>query len=81
MRKDVENFMAQCLVCQQIKGTKQAPVGLLQPLPIPQSVWSDISMDFVVSLSSSHGYTDIFVVVDQLTKYAYFGALRPNYRE
>lgn len=36
-------------------------------------------MDFVGSLPSSHGFTDIFVVVDRLTKYAHFGTLRPNY--
>lgn len=38
MRQDVENWVATCLVCQQIKSSTQAPAGLIQPLPIPDQV-------------------------------------------
>jgi hypothetical protein len=52
------------------------PVGLLQSLPIPTTIWTDVSMDFIEGLPPSNGYTVIMVIVDCLTKYAYFAALK-----
>jgi IS30 family transposase len=45
---------------------------LLRPLPIPKKPWSSISMDFIIDLPSSKAFDSIFVVVDRLTKMAYF---------
>ena len=45
---------------------------LLQPLLMPKSIFSDISMDFVKGLPKSFGKDCIMVVVDQFTKYAHF---------
>lgn len=53
MQKAVKQFVAYCQVCQQNKALNQAPAGLLQPLPMPNQVWEDISMDFITHLPSS----------------------------
>ncbi|MCH84618.1 hypothetical protein A2U01_0005450, partial [Trifolium medium] len=79
MRKDVEDFVKACVVCQQTKSATHAPYGLLQPLPIPEKVWEDISMDFIVGLPSFQTHTVILVVVDRLSKAAHFGMLSTHY--
>jgi hypothetical protein len=52
---------------------------LLQPIPIPESVWRDLSMDFIEGLPKSQGYSVILVVVDKLTKFAHFLPVKHPY--
>lgn len=53
--------------------------GFIDPLPPPQGVFSDISMDFIVGLPRSQGKEVNFTVVDCLTKYGHFMALGQPY--
>jgi hypothetical protein len=80
LRSDVTNFIHDCQTCQLVKYPTHKPYGLLQPLPIPSSVWQDISMDFITNLPLSHGKSAIWVVVDRFSKFAHFIALPPRYR-
>ena len=72
VKQQIAQFIRNCDVCQRNKSLNLTPAGLLQPLPVPTKVWSDISMDFIEGLPPSHGKTTIFVVVDRLSKFAYF---------
>ncbi|GJW47595.1 retrotransposon-related protein [Tanacetum coccineum] len=72
MKKSVREHVRVCHTCQCHKPDLAPYPGLLQPLPIPVKIWTDISMDFIESLPSSHGKTVIMVVVDRLSKYAHF---------
>lgn len=79
LRHSVQEYVKSCLLCQQTKYSTSKPLGLLQPLPIPTRPWEELSMDFVVGLPPSHGYTAIFVIVDRLTKGAHFAPLKPKF--
>jgi len=39
MKTDIAEFVARCILCQQVKIEHQRPAGLLEPLEIPQWNW------------------------------------------
>ncbi|GKC91356.1 retrotransposon protein, putative, ty3-gypsy subclass, partial [Tanacetum coccineum] len=80
MKHDVARFVAKCLTCQQVKIKHQRTSGLLQPLDIPTWKWEKISMDFVTRLPHTFKKNNaIWVVVDRLTKSAYFLPIQQGY--
>jgi len=75
MKKDILIFVAKCDVCQCHKGETINAPSTLQPLPIPASIWMEVSMDFITGLPKSGNKSVIMVVVDRLSKYAHFYTL------
>jgi len=72
MKHDVHKLCDRCLVSKKARS-KVMHHGLYTPLPIPNSPWIDISMDFVLGLPrSKKGRDYIFVVVDRFSKMAHF---------
>ena len=79
MKRYVIEYVSKCLTCQQVKVV-QVPIGLLNPLLIPQWKWDNITMDFVSGLpltQRKHDY--VRMIVDKLTKLAHFIHVRMDY--
>ncbi|GKV11068.1 hypothetical protein SLEP1_g22354 [Rubroshorea leprosula] len=73
MKRRIARFVSQCLTCQKVKAEHQRLSGKLQPLPIPQWKWENITMDFVTGLPRTFkGNDSIWVIVDRLTKSTHF---------
>lgn len=79
MQAQVRNLVMECDICQMCKYDNSAFPSLLQPLEIPTRFWSTISMDFIDGLPGSNGFTTILVVVDKLSKFGHFMALKHPY--
>ena len=43
---------------------------MLQPLPVPETSWLSVSMDFISRFPKIDGKTSIMVVVDRFSKYS-----------
>jgi hypothetical protein len=79
MRRIVQEFIQAYNTCQRYKSDHLRPTGLLQPLPIPSGVWSDIGIDFIEALPRVHDKTVILTVVDHFSKYCHFIPLAHPY--
>lgn len=72
LETDTKDFVSACPVCCQHKAPHHVPAGYLQPLPVPQTPWSHISLGFVTGVPLSGGCTTILIVVDGFSKMAHF---------
>ncbi|MCO5562904.1 hypothetical protein L7F22_016540 [Adiantum nelumboides] len=82
MERDIPDYVSKCVVCQKTKFDRGKQPGLLQPLPIPDSPWESISMDFIFGLPKSiHGNTGIWTTVDRFCKQAHFIPVKKTLKE
>lgn len=69
----IAKFMARCLFCYQVKAEYHRTVRFLQPLPIHEWKWEEVTMNFVTELLMNPKDNNIiWVIVNRLTKSAHF---------
>nr|GEX46103.1 putative reverse transcriptase domain-containing protein [Tanacetum cinerariifolium] len=79
MKANIATYVSKCLTCARFKAEHQRPSGLLVQSAIPEWKWDNITMDFITKLpKSSQGFDTIWVIIDRLTKSAYFLPIREN---
>jgi IS1 family transposase len=81
MKRVIAEYVVLCDNYQRVKAERQRLVGLLQPLKIPQWMWEEISIDFIVGLPTTQsGYDSIWVIVDCFSKVAHFIPVKTTYK-
>jgi hypothetical protein len=77
MYEEIKKYVVSCLPCQSNKPSQQVPMGLLQPLSIPNKKWETVTMDLITGLPVTKNGNDAIVVwVDKLSKQAHFAATK-----
>ncbi|KAM2604677.1 hypothetical protein TB2_033558 [Malus domestica] len=80
MKREIAEYVSRCIVCQQVKAERKKPFGRMQPLPVPQWKWENITMDFVYKLPRTrNGFDGVWEIVDRFTKSAHFIPVREKY--
>ena len=60
MKEMIQQFIRNRHVCKQAKIVQDTYHGLLQPLPVPERAWTDITIDYVVELPKCKVYGQIY---------------------
>lgn len=72
MKSDCKRYADNCTTCRRSKARNVKKQGLLQPLPVPQRKWLDITVDYIQDLPpckrNGRTYRNILIIVDRLTK-------------
>ena len=72
MSKDIHDYCSTCHTCQSVKPQNHRPFGTIQPLPVPETKWSEVTADMITDLPlTPRGHDSILVFVDRLTKMAH----------
>jgi len=72
MSRYIGQYVSTCDLCLRMKPIRQAPVGKLHPLRIPDLRWDMLSMNSVVELPLSSRHDAVMTVVDSVSKRAHF---------
>ena len=78
MKERITEYIEKCDKCQKNKTKHHPDHGLIQFREPPDMPWQEVTMDMIVKLPKSKDtaigviYDSILVVVDRLTKYAYY---------
>ena len=72
IRAILSGHVRSCPVCQLVKSDHRKKAGALQPIPLLEWKWQQITTDLVTNLPESEGKTAIAVFVDRLSKMVHF---------
>jgi hypothetical protein len=80
-KRAIAEYVALCDNYQRVKVERQRPIGLLQPLKIPQWKWEQISMDFIIGLPTmKSSYDYIWVIINRFSKVTDFISIKTTYK-
>jgi len=71
-----QNMFAHATYVNITRSSGTRGMGYWKPIDVPMKLWTSISMDFIVGLPKSEGYTKIWVIVDRFSKMAHFMPLK-----
>ncbi|MBW0527320.1 hypothetical protein O181_067035 [Austropuccinia psidii MF-1] len=72
MTQFIKDYVSSCQQCSRNKNIHHKKFGFLKPLPITNSPWICLSMDFITQLPLSNSFDSILVIVDRFSKMAVF---------
>jgi hypothetical protein len=67
-RRDVQEYIGGCLVCQKAKPLTGMSHNPLHPLPIPSAPWEAMSWDIIRPLLESRTFNAIITIVNMRMK-------------
>ena len=73
--KEITKLIQRYLICQQNERYYQN-TGLYIPPTIPDSIWEDLSLDFILGLPCTKREVESDMVVDRFSKMAHFVACK-----
>jgi hypothetical protein len=68
IKTDVKQYVKGCDQCQKNKSIRKPEHIPLNPLPIPENPWQEISIDMIGPLPKSEDQDAIIVIVDRFSK-------------
>ena len=76
-KADITEYVKTCIDCQTRKGVCKPPAGLYQPIPIPENVFKEVSLDLVgPMIETPNGNRYLLTINCRLTKFAFAKALK-----
>ena len=72
MSRYIGKYVSTCDMCLCTKTIKRPPTWELHLLPIPDTPWDTVSVDFITELPEFNRWDSIMVVVDSVTKWSHF---------
>jgi len=70
MNRDIECFVANCLLYRASKVPHNKTPGKLHPLLVPNHIWQHLVIDFKLILKDKQGYDNTLVIINRFSKAA-----------